>query len=371
VKILIDGRFYGLENAGIGRYAINLISELSKLNTDNEYILLLRKKYFDSLKLPENWEKVLADIDHYSFEEQIKLPGIIKAERPDIVHFLHFNVPIFYRGRYVVTIHDLLMHSQKGFSATTLPAPIYMIKRLGYRITFDSAVTNSTSIIVPSKSVKEDIVNFYKIPSKKVTVTYEGIDYKIMAQKEVAVQKPYFFYTGNAYPHKNLANLIKAVKLLNTKYNQSVNLAISSARNIFTQRLQKLIFRLGVEKNVFLLGFVSDNNLGYLYKNSIAFVFPSLSEGFGLPGLEAMSSGSLLIVSDIKVFREVYGDEAIYFDSKSVNSMAATMFEVMKMGSAEKEKRIKSGQKFVKRYSWAKMARETLNIYEKEGRHSL
>lgn len=371
MKILIDGRFYGLENAGIGRYAINLVSELTKIDTKNKYAILLKKKYFDILRLPNNWIKVLADIGHYTFEEQIKLPGIIKSQNPDLVHFLHFNVPIFYRGRYVVTIHDLLMHSQKGLVATTLSAPIYMIKRLGYRTAFDSAVKNSASIIVPSRSVKDDVVNFYKISPEKVIVTYEGFDTKISDKKGVEVQKPYFFYAGNAYPHKNLANLINAIKLLNIKYNQNVNLAISSARNIFTQRLQKLIYRLGVEKNVNLLGFVPDNNLGYLYKNSEAFIFPSLSEGFGLPGLEAMSSGSLLIASDIKVFREVYGDNAIYLDSKNADSIAKTMLRVLKMGSSEKKQRIKSAQKFVKRYSWAKMARETLKIYKKEGRSGL
>ncbi|MEK7470531.1 MAG: glycosyltransferase family 1 protein [Patescibacteria group bacterium] len=370
MKILIDARFYGLENAGIGRYSMNLVSELCKIDSKNEYILLLRKKYFDSLELPSNWKKVLADIDHYSFEEQIKLPKLIKAQKPDLVHFLHFNVPVFYKDKYVVTIHDLLMHSQKGFEATTLPAPVYLVKRVGYRTVFDAAVRNSKKIIVPSNTIKIELSDFYNLDAKKVSVTYEGFDVKIGSGK-MKIVKPYFFYAGNAYPHKNLINLIKAVKLLNIKYNQSVNLAISSSRNIFTQRLEKTIKSLEAEKYVKLLGFVPDDKLGYLYKNSEAFVFPSLSEGFGLPGLEAISAGTLLIASDIKVFKEVYGNAALYFDPNDIGSMAEVIQKALNMSKSEKEKRIKSAQKFVKRYSWAKMARETLEIYKKEGSLSI
>lgn len=370
MKILIDARFYGLENAGIGRYSMNLVWELCKIDSKNEYILLLRKKYFDSLELPSNWKKVLADIDHYSFEEQIKLPKLIKAQKPDLVHFLHFNVPVFYKDKYVVTIHDLLMHSQKGFEATTLPAPVYLVKRVGYRTVFDAAVKNSKKIIVPSNTIKIELSDFYNLNDKKIVVTYEGFDEKI-EETSLKISKPYFLYTGNAYPHKNLNNLILAVKLLNTKYNQSVNLAIASSRNIFTQRLETSIKKQNAGRCVKLLGFVPDEKLGYLYKNSIAFVFPSLSEGFGLPGLEAMATGTVLVASNIKVFKEVYGENAFYFDPKDVESIAKAMQKVLDMTKSDRFKRIKSSQKFVKRYSWAKMARETLEIYKKEGSNSI
>lgn len=174
MKILIDGRLYGLENAGLGRYLINLITELSKQDESNQYIVLLRKKYFDSLELPSNWEKVLADFHHYSFTEQIRLPQIINSIKPDICHFPHFNVPIFYHGKYIVTIHDMLMHNQKGFEATTLNPFGYLIKRLGYKFVFKRAVENSCKIIVPSNSVKKELLEYFKIKLEKVEVIYEG-----------------------------------------------------------------------------------------------------------------------------------------------------------------------------------------------------
>ena len=173
MKILIDARLYGLENAGLGRYLINLITELSKIDSKDNYILLLRKKYFEELKLPENWKKILADFHHYSLKEQIKLPGVIKSENPDITHFPHFNIPLLYRGKYIVTIHDMLMHKFAGLSATTLPVPFYFLKQVIYKIVFRKAVTGAKRIIVPSRAVKDEVLSYYHISPEKIEVIYE------------------------------------------------------------------------------------------------------------------------------------------------------------------------------------------------------
>src|SRR4030042_6950771 len=135
MKILIDARMYGLENSGIGRYVMNLILELRMLDKKNNYVLLLRNKYYKSLHFPGNWKKILADFRHYTVSEQVKLPEIIRKEKPDLSHFPHFNVPFFYSGKFIVTIHDLTMHFQ-GRNATTLPALPYYAKRLPYKIIF-------------------------------------------------------------------------------------------------------------------------------------------------------------------------------------------------------------------------------------------
>ena len=365
MRILIDGRLYGLENSGIGRYLINLVEGLVESDKTNNYILLLRQKYFDELKLPANWKKVAADFRHYGFEEQVKLPRIIAREKPDVTHFPHFNVPVFFNGNYIVTIHDMLMHKSRGLEATTLPAPQYFIKRLGYKTVFFHAVKKASLVIVPSLAVKKELEKAYAIPGDKIRVTYEGVDKKILSStSQIKMPKPYFIYVGNAYPHKNLLNLIKAIKLLNTKTNQKVFLAISSARNIFTQKLEKLITETDSKNFVKLLGFVEDSALGNLYKESVAFVFPSFSEGFGLPGLEALASGTLLLASNIDVFKEVYGRNAFYFDPNSPESIAECMGKSLMLTGNERNKIIKLSSEFVKRYSWNKMARETLKIYE-------
>ena len=179
MKIVIDARLYGLEHAGLGRYAMNLIRELQKIDHKNDYVVLLRKKYFDQLKLPKNWKKVSADFRHYSLTEQIKLPKILLAEKPDLVHFLHMNVPIFYRGKFIVTVHDLLMQKHRGSKATTLPFFAYFPKLMAAKLVFRHAVSAAKKIIVPSYAVKGEVVSFYHVDPGKIAVIYEGVNAKI------------------------------------------------------------------------------------------------------------------------------------------------------------------------------------------------
>ncbi|MEK7497345.1 MAG: glycosyltransferase family 1 protein [Patescibacteria group bacterium] len=172
------------------------------------------------------------------------------------------------------------------------------------------------------------------------------------------MEKPYFIYVGNAYPHKNLARAIEAA------VGCDVNFAIVSSRGVFAERLKKLITKFNAEKFVKLLGFVPDEELKTLYKNAEGFIFPSLYEGFGLPGLEAMSAGTVVLASDIPVFKEIYKDKVLYFNPYDYTSIERSMREVLSMDIEEREKTIKEGQKFVKNYSWAKMAKQTLKVYE-------
>jgi len=370
MKIVIDARLYGLENAGLGRYVMKLVQELVKLDKKNEYAVLLRKKYFKSLKFPKNWRKVLADVSHYSFAEQIKLPIILSKEKADLVHFPHLNVPIAFKGKFVVTIHDIVMNKFKGSETTNLSLPLYFAKRIGYKRVFKKAVTDSAKIIVPSRFTKRELMDYYKIEDDKIEVTYEGVDeIKSVKQNPAKVAAsysltlPYFLYVGNAYPHKNLKRAIKAVSEYNLKHSQKIMFAISSSRSVFTQRLEKIVEESGSEEYVRLLGFVPDEDLLALHKRAEGYIFPSLYEGFGLPGLEAMSAGCLVLASETPVFKEVYKDKVVYFNPFDSNSIEAAIKDVMTMDKKKKGKMIKDGKSFVKRYSWSKMAKETLEIY--------
>ncbi|KKP48366.1 MAG: Glycosyltransferase [Candidatus Woesebacteria bacterium GW2011_GWA1_33_30] len=171
-------------------------------------------------------------------------------------------------------------------------------------------------------------------------------------------KQKYFIYTGNAYPHKNLGRLIDATTSLKVK------LKIVSGRNIFISRLEKIIKNKKAQNYVDILGFVNDKYLEKLYKNSIAFVFPTLTEGFGLPPMEAINAGTLAVVSDIPVLKEVYAESVFYFDPLNVNSIKVALENVLKMNDNERKLIIEKSQEFLKRYSWLKMAKETLKIYE-------
>ena len=368
MRIVIDARLYGLEHAGPGRYVKNLIDSLNKIDKINVYFILLRKSYFGKVNLGKNFNQVIADYKHYTFAEQLKLPFLMAKLKPDLVHFPFFNTPVFYFGKFVVTVHDLTMHTFKGGAATTRSYLKNLIWRVGYRIAFANAVFRAKKIIVPSDFVKEDIKRCYKINPKKIVVTYEGVTKSLAKPPPVNVlekykiRKPYFIYSGSAYPHKNLDRAIEAIKLLNVE-KKGVILIITSPRNIFADRLNEKIKSLNAEKFVKYIGFVTDSELGSLFSHSIGFLYPTLSEGFGLPGLEAMQAQTLVIASDIPVLKEVYKNNAIYFNPENPDSIKTAIQRASGLVDDKRKQRIEKAFNYTKNFNWEKTAYETLDVY--------
>ena len=367
-----------MEHAGIGRYVTNLINQIESQKLDDEYLILLRKKYFKSLEFQnEHLKKILVDYPHYSIKEQIFLPVILFKLKPNLVHFLHFNLPFFYFGKYVVTIHDLIKHTSRGIETTTRQPWLYWIKYLGYKIIFWKAVNGAKIIIVPSETVKEELTGTYKLPANRVIVAYEGVDKKFkiplhqpadkfLISNEVLnkyrIKRPFVIYVGSVYPHKNIERLIRAIKVIDKP---RITLIISCSRSIFLERIERKIQELEAENFVISAGFIPDEDLVYLYSQAEAFVWPTLSEGFGLPGLEAMSAGCPVICSDIPVLREIYEEATVYFNPLNIQDIAEKIKEVVNYKPTERRVLVEKGNELVKRYSWEKMARKTLDIYKK------
>lgn len=383
MRILIDGRMYGLEYAGIGRYVVNLVEALAEIDKKNHYSIFLRKKYFAELNLSQNWKGVLVDIPHYSLEEQVRLPIFLKKEKPDLVHFPHFDIPVFYTGKFIVTIHDLIKHTSKGAETTTKQPWFYWLKYLGYKLIFGQAVKRAAKILVPSKSVKEELRSRHNLSEGKIVVTYEGVDknyqlsvipstkfrasnYQLSKRilQKYSIQKPFIIYTGSLYPHKNVDRLVKAIVNLNDLYHLNISLVVVCARGVFYERFKQRIKEMKAENFINLVGFIPDKDLVLLYKEAVAFVFPTLSEGFGLPGLEAMAAGCPVICSDIPVLREIYGEAAIYFDPFNVNDIAKKIRDICYYEQIDRNKIIEKGLEQVTKYSWQKMAEQTLSAYK-------
>lgn len=371
MKILIDARMYGTENGGIGRYVSSLVTGLMAIDKRNNYILLLRKKYYNEIIVPEGWGKRLVDIRHYSFKEQVVLPGILRKENADIVHFPHFNIPIMFKGKYVVTIHDMLMHKRTGMNATTLPFCLYLVKRLGYKKTFSHAVNYASKIIVPTDFVKQELTRYFPGKSKAMSVIYEGVDKKVKAKlissayiRKNKIPIPYFLYVGSVYPHKNVERLIEAIGALNRQSYKKIHLVVVTPRNVFQKRLNDFVKKHNAYDYVVFTGFVSDDELAALYKNAVSFVYPSKEEGFGLPGLEAMANETLVLASDIPVFREIYKNNAVYFNPYDFSSIQKAMADVMAIENARKSVITKRAKKYATKFSWEENCRRTLALYE-------
>ena len=371
MRIGIDARFFGPIGKGLGRYTQKLIENLEKIDDVNEYFVFLKKENFEEYvpKKP-NFKKVLADFHWYTFSEQLKFPGLLKKFKLDLVHFPHFNVPIFYSGKFVVTIHDLILIHFPTVQSSTLPAIFYWAKFLAYKIAIKSAITRSNRIIAVSKFTKKDILeNYSRVTEEKIRVTYEACDEFCMLSpkkdeeilEKYGIIKPYIIYVGNVYPHKNPERLALAVGKINQK-GKDLKLVFVGGDDYFYSRLRSFVAKRKVD-NVIFSGFVPDHELDVLFHNSLAYVRPSLYEGFELPPLEAMAKGVPVLCSRHSCAVEILGESVHYFNPKDVSDISRSIGDVLDDEELRKSL-IRKGYEQVAKYSWKKMAEETKNIYE-------
>ena len=364
MKIGIDARL--IRETGVGRYIRNLICQLASTDKQNTYILFLTKKDYDRFPSPgKNFLKVKADIPWHSIREQLEMPGLIAKQKLDLIHIPYFNITVLYSGKMIVTIHDLtILHFATG-KATTLPVPIYEIKRLAYRLILAIGLRKAVKIITPSLTTKKEIIDHYAISENKITVTYEGVDDSIAKNNTQNAKPfigfPYFLYVGNAYPHKNLERLLEAFNMFTVHGSgvvKNIKLVLVGKEDYFYRRLIDIVHKEKLEKQVIFFGEANDRQLVNLYRNAIALVFPSLMEGFGLPALEAVSCGRPVIVSDIPVFHEILGKSALFINPISVENLYEKMLQIVQ------QPHVKPNPVNMDRFSWTLLAKVTLDIYE-------
>jgi len=372
MKIGIDARLYGLKHTGIGRYVMELISSLSKINSGHQFTVFTHPDNHSKISQSKNFKVIPVNIRHYSLKEQLLFPGIIDRQKLDLVHIPHFNVPISLQTPYVVTIHDLLWHQILGYNVTTLNPLVYSFKYLGYRLVIKRAATKACHIITPSQWVKNHLLKtFSSLKPDQVSAIYEGIGSSFSPQKpllvgyprSLSIDTPYLVYTGSLYPHKNVKTLIKALKKINHKSDTKFTLIIVSARSQFTHKLRQLAYKLDQEHFIKFAGFLKDKDLANLYQHALALVHPSTSEGFGLTGLEAMASGLPVISSNSSSLPEVYGNAALFFNPRNSRDLSQKILRLFKDKKLQRSLK-NSGFKQAKKYSWQKMAKQTLEIYQ-------
>ncbi len=365
MRIGIDARFVGPQGTGLGKYTEKLILNLAEIDKKNHYSIFLRKNNWDYLVLNKNFKKVLADIPWYSIKEQVKMPAIFNLENLDILHIPHFNAPFFYRKKFVVTIHDLIHHYFQETSATTRNEIVFGLKKIGYQFIIRNAIKKSKKIIVPSNFVKEDIIGHFNISPEKIVVTYEAAEEEYFKKngKWQTANGKFLIYVGNAYPHKNLNRLLDAFKILTTDYGlRTTKLVLVCPRDTFQKRLDHEIQVRGLGTKVAILGYQAPNDLARLFSKASAYVFPSLSEGFGIPGLNAMASGLPVVCSNSPTLKEIYTDAALYFNPNDPKDIAVKIKNVLSNTKVRSDL-IEKGKEQAKKYSWRKMAQLTLKTY--------
>ncbi len=369
--IVIDTRLYGPKHTGIGRYTKNLLIALKNLPkiSDYKFTLIIYKDLESEIKkdLENSFNYLTTDIKHYSLKEQFFLPFILYNLKPDLVHFTHFNKPILYFGKSVITIHDLIKHFFKGPQNSTKNSLIYWPKYFFYRI-FTNYIIKHNDIIVPSNFWRDYLLKTFHLDPKKITTTHEAVDpnFKIIHKSKTSPTtteninpKPYILYTGNLYPHKNIEIIIKSLQSL-----PNIKLKIICARNFFSQKIEELVNKFNLQSQVEFLGYIPDQNFKKIYSQALALVHPSLMEGFSLTGLEAMALGCPVISSNSSCLPEIYQNSVLYFNPTNKKELIKQI-QKLESNPTLRQKMIKQGYIQVQKYSWDKTAQKTFFVYQK------
>lgn len=357
--IVIDARELRTSS---GRYVERLLHYLQEIDQEHRYSVLLKPEDLNGWQpVNPNFTKVSCPHKEFTFAEQLGLKRQIVGLQPDLVHFPFPQQPVWYRGKTVTTLHDL---TTLRFTNPAKNPLIFAFKQRVYGFVIKRAAHKSEQLLVPSQFVKDDVARYTGVNPDKITVTYEAAD-KITANPELMPEladKQFIMYVGRPTPHKNLERLIEAFKRLQPQQ-PDLRLVLAGKQDLNYSKITDKVQKANIT-NIVFTGFIHDGQLRWLYENCAAYVFPSLSEGFGLPGLEAMVHGAPVVSSNATCLPEIYGDAAHYFNPLDIQALSTAISEVLADGRLS-QKLITAGQQQVQKYSWQHLANQTLASYQK------
>lgn len=376
MRIGIDARFYGPGvGTGLGRYTEQLLQELDRSTSEHDFVVFLRDDNFNLFqpRREHRFTKVRAPWRWYTVKEQLAFPGLLRRSRLDLMHFPHFNVPLLTAVPFIVTVHDLILNKFPTERATTLEPYLYWAKHAAYTLVIRQAIRRSRHVLAVSENTKRDIVETYRIPADRISVTYEGCDAPgeqetagLDLRQRFGITRPFIMYAGTSYPHKNLERLVDAAVALRQS-GREIQVVLVGREDFFSKRLQAYTRRTVPPANrdtVVFTGYVDDRVLNALYASAQLYVFPSRYEGFGLPGLEAMARGLPVAAARASCLPEIYGPAAEYFDPEKTTDLVSTINRLL--GDEQRCAELRSlGFAQVRKYSWRRMAEETLAVYNR------
>jgi glycosyltransferase involved in cell wall biosynthesis len=364
VRIAIDAR--KIHDFGIGTYIRNLLRQLARIDGETEYVLLCQERDRQvGGELGPNFRTVIDRSGPYSLREQVSVPIILGRQRPDLFHAPHYVLPPLTRCKSVVTIHDCIH----------LMFPKYLPNRLALAYARSSiwmAARTSSRILTVSEASKRDILRFFDVPPEKITVIYNGIDERfhveppedemVRVRERYQLQGDFVLYVGNVKPHKNLERLLDAFHLVRQGGLEHLKLVVIGDEISKYTELRRAVHRLNLHKHIRFLGYMPDEMLAVLYRLAAVFVFPSLYEGFGLPPLEAMASGTPVVTSNVSSLPEVVGDAAVLVDPTDAESIADGLRRVL-TDPALAASLVERGLARAAEFSWERSVRQIRAIY--------
>jgi glycosyltransferase involved in cell wall biosynthesis len=367
MKIGLDLRMLG-GGSGISRYIGALSQQILKNDKDNSYVLFFNTLDSHTRTIYQKFGHKIIEtgIAHYSLAEQTQFVAVLNNEKLDLVHFPHFNAPILYTGKFVVTIHDLTHTRFPGKKKS------HILHRLAYALTIRNAVKRSQKIIAVSQATKNEIMDYFNVPNQKIEVVHEGFTshYKVMdrdlAQAKVKerfqIDQPFILYVGVWRRYKNIPALARVFSRL-ADAGLKMQLVLAGEPDPHYPEIQEQVQVVPHADKIKALGRVSDEDVNFLYNACRLFVLPSKAEGFGLTALEAGACGVPVACSDIPTLREVMGQGAEYFDPENEDNIFDVIHKII-----DNPKRLEELANLAlsrsKHFSWIDAAKQTIRIYE-------
>lgn len=365
VRIGFDARV--LIHSGIGVYAYNLIESLLECAPDDDFVCFVDPKT-QSL-LPEKAKAEAAVINvgvvSLSLRQHVVFPATSRTQDLDIYHYPHFDMPLFQPYPSVLTIHDLHPMLIPGYTSA--------LKRLYFKWIATLNARRARAVIAVSENTREIVSEYLGVPSEKIMVVYNGVaeQYRVIedsilinrACEKYGLPPGFVLFVGNHKPHKNLERLLEAYSNVDAGLQEKHPLVLAGkGSDAEDTALRAKIAQLGLMDNVRLVGFVSNEDLPLLYNAAIAFVFPSIYEGFGLPVVEAMRCGVPVITSDTSSLKEIGQPAARMVDPYNVDDLSAALMQVLSDPALRGEMRY-SGLKWASTFTWRQAAEQTLSVY--------
>lgn len=365
MRIGIDARIVYYSQAGIGQYVCRLVEGLSQVETDEEFVLLLNRKDHSSWVRHGRFRvRRLWTPSHHRLE-QWTLPVETALARLDLLHSPDFIPPFRRTCQSVITIHDL---------AFMLYPDLLTSDSARYYGQIRQAVQSTDHIIAVSDSTKDDVIRLLDVPAERITVVHEAANPVFRPvrdsvaldaiRQKYGLSDPFLLFVGTLEPRKNLPELLHALHLIRKRRGPIVSLAVVGGRGWLYETIFGTTEALKLKDAVHFLGRVPTEDLMLLYNAATCFVLPSRYEGFGLPVLEAMCCGTPVVASNISSLPEVVGDAGLLVSPDNAEAWARAIEEVVSSPELRERMREKGLQR-ARRFTPARMARETLAVYRR------
>jgi glycosyltransferase involved in cell wall biosynthesis len=360
------------QRTGTENYALHLIRELLLLGNGHRFRLYFRQAPPVGLFAADHEERVIPFPRVWT---HVALSREMLARPPELLFVPSHVLPLAHPRRSVVTVHDLGYHYHPEAHTTW--------QNLYLRWSTRHNARNASRILADSEATRQDLMHYYRTPPAKISVVYPGLDEKLVPVSDPALmarvraryglEDPYLLYVGTLQPRKNLGRLVQAYGHLRSLLagqappRPAPRLVLAGKKGWLYEEIIGQTQALGLEGEVLLPGYVPEADLPALLSGALAFVFPSLYEGFGLPVLEAMACGAPVICSDTSSLPEVAGDAALLVNPREPEALAQAMLRLVLDGELRGEL-VARGLRQARHFSWRRCARETLAVLEDAAR---